>query len=359
MAFKLFKKTSSKSDKSFKLRIKEVVPIARDAVNLIFEKPERPFEYQPGQFLTIIDKVNGEKIRRAYSLCSNPFEDQHPAVTVKRVVDGRMSNHINDSYQSGQEVEIVEPMGMFTTEFNSTAKRKLVFLGGGSGITPLYSMIRSTLLKEPESEVTLIYGNRSEEFIIFKDQLKKLSDQHAGRFDLVHILEEDSSGLAEIKGRPSAGMLQDLIQSRNLDSAEFFICGPKPMMDVVTDALKNMEVLDERIKMESFEAGVTSKAEDLSEETDGDVHVVIILDGDEHEITMPKNRTILESALDEGLDMPYSCQSGLCTACRGFCHDGEISSEQAEGLSDEELAEGYRLLCVGKPLTSNIKVEVG
>lgn len=359
MAFSLFKKKQKTDDRYQKLRIREVIPIAKEAVNLVFEKPEQSFDYSSGQFLTIIDTVGGEKIRRAYSLCSNPFEDEFPAVTVKRVENGRMSNHINDNYRAGMEVEIMEPMGIFTTEYEETRSRKVVFIGGGSGITPLYSILRSVLLKESGSQVTLIYANRSEEHIIFKDELLALTRAYGDRFRLIHILENDESDLAFEEGRLSGDIMKDVVGSNDLMDAEFYICGPEPMMDIAKTGLESIGITQDKIRIESFEAGITSPKELVSEDQNEASNVIIILDGEEHMVPVSKGASILETALDAGLDMPYSCQSGLCTACRGKCLEGDITTEDAEGLSQDELNDGYRLLCIGKPLSDNIKVEVG
>jgi ring-1,2-phenylacetyl-CoA epoxidase subunit PaaE len=363
MAFGFFKKKQKDTtdNRYTTLKIREVVPIAKEAVNLIFEKPEEDFNYQPGQFITLIDEVNGEKIRRAYSLCTSPFLDEYPAVTVKRVPNGRMSNHINSTYKAGQEVEVMKPMGMFTTTFDAQATRKAVFFGGGSGITPLMSLMRTILAKEPNSNVTLIYGNRSEEYIIFKDLLNELMSQYSGRFQVIHILEEDPNGLAAIKGRPSPGIISDLISSREHVGGEYYICGPQPMMDVTMEGLKLAGVNESSIRMESFEAGKTSPKEiiDTPTASSGVSEVTILLDGEEYVVPVKRSNAILEIAMDQGLDMPYSCQSGLCTACRGKCTEGDISIDDAEGLSQAELDEGYRLLCIGKPLTEKVRVEIG
>jgi ring-1,2-phenylacetyl-CoA epoxidase subunit PaaE len=361
MAFGLFKKKKKEvnDERYTTLVIKEVVPIAKDAVNLVFEKPASKFEYQPGQFITIIDEVNGQKIRRAYSLCSTPFLDEFPAVTVKRVADGRMSNHINDHFKAEQSVTVMEPMGIFTTTFEASNARKLVFIGGGSGITPLISLLRSVLYKEPNSQVALIYGNRKEEFIIFKNELTELERANQGRFKLIHVLEEDPNGFASIKGRPSPGIINDILTSNDLLGAEYFLCGPQPMMDATVEGLKLAGVSEKSIRMESFEAGKTSPKLDTDQSGASESQVTVVLDGDEYEVTVKMDQSILEKGLAEGLDMPYSCQSGLCTACRGKCLEGDISTDDAEGLSQDELNEGYRLLCVGKPLTPVVKVEIG
>ena len=356
MALRLFKKKKGeKDDRHQILTVKEVVPLAKDAVNLVFEKPEN-FNYAPGQFITIIRDVNGKKIRRAYSLCTTPFEDELPAVTVKRVPDGAMSNFLNAHISPGDQLEIMEPMGMFTVLYDAETSRNAVFFGGGSGITPLISIIRSVLLKEPNSSLTLVYGNRSIDYVIFKDLISELEQKYNGRFKAIHILEE---GEAEYEGRPSPEMIGKICRSVSCnDQTEFYICGPQPMMDITHEGLKTAGYQDEKIRMESFEAGKTSPLEIIDQENSSKSEVTILLEGEEYSITVAKNASILDTALDGDLDMPYSCQSGLCTACRAKCVAGKVSIDEAEGLSQEELDEGYVLTCVGKPLTDRVKVEI-
>lgn len=356
MAFSLFKKKKDKKDSRYQsLVVKEVVNVAKDAVNVVFEKPEK-FEYVPGQFITIIQEVEGKKIRRAYSLCTTPYEDENPAVTVKRVEGGAMSNYINDKVKAGDVLETMEPMGLFTTNFDPSNKRQSVFFGGGSGITPLMSILRSMLLKEPESEVALVYGNRSSEFVIFKELLEELSSTYKDRFRLIQILEE---GDADYNGRPTQEMIKEICTSLSCnESSEFYICGPQPMMDIVSEGLGAAGYREDKIMMESFEAGKTSPKE-IIDENATESEVTILLDGEEYSITVSKNASILDTALNNEMDMPYSCQSGLCTACRGKCLEGKISIDEAEGLSQDELDEGYVLTCVGKPLTDRVKVEMG
>lgn len=358
MAFGLFKKKKKTDDRYQMMTVKEVVNVATDAVNLVFEKPSG-FNYQPGQFITIIDEVKGKKIRRAYSLCTTPFDDDHPAVTVKRVPDGAMSNHLNENIKAGDQLEIMEPMGMFTTSYNDSKSRHAVFFGGGSGITPLISIIRSILIKEPKSNCVLVYGNRSDEFIIFKDLIDSLEKKYVNRFKAIHILEE---GEADFVGRPTEEMINEICEANNCnDKTEFYICGPQPMMDIVSSGLKIAKYPEANIKMESFDASKEDEPAKKSKKNkdEGESEVTILLDGEEYSITVNKNASILDTALDNDLDMPYSCQSGLCTACRGKCIEGQISIDEAEGLSQDELDNGYVLTCVGKPLSDRIKVEIG
>ncbi len=363
MAFGLFKrkkKEQAKDSRYLTLTVKEVIAIAQDAVNLIFEKPSSNFDYSPGQFITLIMTIDGKKIRRAYSLCTTPFEDEFPAVTVKRVPDGAMSNYINEHVKAGDQIEVMEPMGLFTTEYNDSNRREAIFFGGGSGITPLISIARSILIKEPESKLLMVYGNRSKEFIAFYDKLNELVETSDGRFRLVHMLENDDSGIATYTGRPTTEIIRDIIEKSNFDQPECYICGPQPMMDIVDQGLQEAGIKEDQIRMESFEAGKTSP--DLTEEGTagtGTSEVTILMDGEEYVISVPSDQSILDAGLDNDLDMPYSCQSGLCTACRGKCLEGEISLDDAEGLSQDEIDEGYRLLCIGKPTTDKVTVEVG
>ncbi len=357
MAFSLFKKKKEEKDDRYQLlTVKEVVPIAKNAVNLVFEKPAS-FDYQPGQFITIIKKINDEKLRRAYSLCTTPFEDTYPAVTVKRIEDGRMSTFLTEEVKAGDQLEIMNPMGIFTLSYHSENKRNAIFWGGGSGITPLISIIRSLLIKELASRVTLIYCNQSEEFIIFKTLLAELEKKYDGRFRVIHILEH---GEAHHIGKPTASLVQQLCEELKVDdSVEYYTCGPQPMMDVVKEGLATYGVKLDKVKMESFEAGKTSPAEIFDSSKKKKSEITIILDGEEHTFTAKKNIPVLEIALAHNLDMPYSCRSGLCTACRGKCLEGAISIDQAEGLSPKELEEGYVLTCVGIPITNHVKIKIG
>jgi ring-1,2-phenylacetyl-CoA epoxidase subunit PaaE len=357
MAFGLFKKKKKTDDRYQLMTIKEVVHVAKDAVNLVFEKPEK-FDYQPGQFITIIKEVNGKKIRRAYSLCTTPFEDEFPAVTVKRVPNGAMSNYLNEKVTAGDQLEIMEPMGMFTTKYDKDHSRKAVFFGGGSGITPLISIIRSILLKEPNSSAVLVYGNRSEEYVIFKKLIASLEVKYGERFKAVHILEE---GDADFNGRPTKEMIGEISKMHSCtNETEFYICGPQPMMDIVSAGLLVAGFHENMITMESFDAPKEEKPSKGKKNKDvGESEVTILLDGEEYSITVKKNASILDTALDNDLDMPYSCQSGLCTACRGKCLEGQVSIDEAEGLSQEELDEGYVLTCIGKPISDRIIIEIG
>ena len=369
MAFGFFKKKkkeeASADSRFLQLKISEVVQETAEAVSLVFEQPATGnLEYKPGQFITIIQTVDGKKIRRAYSLCSSPFLNEKPAVTVKRVEGGAMSNYLNSQVSAGDVMEIMEPMGSFTPAIDASNKRQIFLIGGGSGITPLMSIAKSILSEEQESKVSLIYANKDEASIIFNETIKSLSAKYAERFSVVDFLENPPAEWSGQTGLLDAGKLTSVINRLKDDSysdISYYTCGPGPMMDIVMDTLNNMGVADDQKHKESFVAGTTSPKDIIVEEESADQsrEVTVVLDGEEHKFVVQPKKTILETGLDQNIDMPYSCQSGLCTACRGKCISGKISMDEDDGLSDEERADGYVLLCVGHPLTDNVVVEIG
>lgn len=369
MVFGLFKKKNKESKKSsgqryFNLTVKEVVKVTSDAVNIVFDNPGGDFHYEPGQFITLILTIDGKKIRRAYSLCTTPGVDEFPAVTVKRVEGGLMSNYVNDKVNAGDTIEVMEPMGMFTAEYNRESERHIVLLGGGSGITPLISVMKGIISREPKSRVSLVYANRNEESIIFKNELDKIQSENSDRIQIIHSLDGPSdswdghSGL--LNNDKLKTILGELPQGDN-ENTIYYTCGPEPLMDIVFSTLNEMGVPDERRNRESFVAGTTSPGEIIdADDVSGDPkEVKLILDGQEYAFQVPPGKPILEAALESDIDMPYSCQSGLCTACRGKCLSGKVTTEDADGLSQDELDEGYVLTCIGKPLTDDVVVEIG
>lgn len=376
MAFSFFKKSdkSAKPEetrngpKYFDLKVKRIVPETRDAISIVFEQPQdKPLHYKPGQFLTLIVPVNGKEVRRAYSLCSSPFIDQDLAVTVKRVEGGLMSNWLADHLKPGSQVKVMEAMGQFTTEYSKDRKRHLVMFAGGSGITPLMSIIKSILAQEPDSIVSLIYCNRDIDSIIFKDALEEMQTQDEGRLHVIHILDNAPMNWQGYSGLLSHDMLTKLFErvpDWGIDNTTYLMCGPEGMMKNVESLLTMRHIPKEKIFKESFVQGIIDKdqkkeevvveAEGLKERT-----VTIRYDGQEYKVLVPPDKGILESALDQGIDLPYSCQSGLCTACRGKALSGKVKLDEEEGLSQSERAEGYVLTCVGHPLTDDVVIEIG
>ncbi len=371
MAFGLFKKKKEVSSEAPKksgyinLKIKEVVNEIDDAISIHFEQPASgDIQYQSGQFFTVIADINGKEQRRAYSLCSSPFVDANPAVTVKRVEGGLMSNYLNDNAKAGQELRLMEPIGNFTTSFDAGIKRHIVLFGGGSGITPLISIAKSALNQEPDSKVSLIYANRNADSIIFKASLEQMVAESNGRFSLVHVLENAPEGMECHTGWLTEQIIKDSLDKLPQEAAastEYFMCGPGPMMDIVEASLANLGIDKAQVHKESFTSSLDNKEETAGEASDEIVarEVTIIYDDEEYKYTVEPGETILEKGLDEDIDLPFSCQSGLCTACRGKCTSGKVKMDEDEGLSEAEIEEGYVLPCVGHPLTDDVVIEIG
>jgi len=368
MAFSFFKKSEKKEPvhsgpKYYDLKVKDVINETKDAISIVFEQPSEKIAYKAGQFLTFIIAINGKEIRRSYSLCTSPFTDADLAVTVKRVDNGLMSNWLNDHLKVGATIRIMEPMGQFTTEYAKTNKRHLVMFAGGSGITPMMSIIKSTLSQEPESVISLIYCNRDIDSIIFKNELDKLQVADEGRLQVIYILDNAPMNWQGFSGLLSHDMLTKLLEripDWGIGKTTYLMCGPEGMMKNVEALLAQRSIPKDKIFKESFVQGIIDK--DQKKEPVGDAktrEVTIRYDGQEYKVPVPPNKPILETALDAGIDLPYSCQSGLCTACRSKCLSGKIKMDEEEGLSQSERAEGYVLICVGHPLTDDVVIEVG
>lgn len=370
--FGLFKKSEKKEElhsgpKYHELKVKNIIQETKDAISIAFEHPaEGKINYKSGQFLTLIVPVQGKEVRRAYSLCSSPFTDSELVVTVKRVDNGLMSNWLPDHLKVGDKIRIMEPMGQFTTEFAKTNKRHLVLYAGGSGITPMMSIIKSALTQEPDSILSLVYCNRNIDSIIFKEELTRLETKHEGRLQLIHILDEAPMNWQGYSGLLNHDMMVKLferIPDWGIDKTTYLMCGPEGMMKNVEAILHEHKIPKEKIFKESFVQGTIDK--DKKEEpgartADNKAHEVTIrYDGQEYKVMVPPNQTILETALDAGIDLPYSCQSGLCTACRGKALSGKVKLDEEEGLSQSEKNEGYVLTCVGHPLTDDVVIEIG
>ncbi len=367
MAFSFFKKNKEEKkiapagQRYYNLEVKDVINESKDAISIVFQQPEEKISYKSGQFLTLIVPIDGKEVRRAYSLCSSPFTDEDLVVTVKRVENGLMSNWLPDNLKVGDELKIMEPMGVFTTEYNPQNKRHLVMFAGGSGITPMMSIIKSTLTQEPESIISLIYANRNIESIIFKDALDKLATDYEGRLHLIHILDDAPMNWQGHSGLLNHDMLVKIFERiPQWEQTTYLMCGPEGMMKNVENLLAEQNIDKGRIFKESFVAGTIDKeTEKKDDEEVSEREVTVIYDGEEHKFVVEPDTTILETALDLGIDLPYSCQSGLCTACRGKCISGKVKLDEEEGLSEAELEEGYVLTCVGHPLTDDVVIEIG
>jgi ring-1,2-phenylacetyl-CoA epoxidase subunit PaaE len=372
MAFSFFKKQESKKEEVSSgphyhdLRVKKIVNETKDAISIWFDHPTgKKISYKSGQFLTLIVPIQGKEVRRAYSLCTSPFTEEDLAVAVKRVDNGLMSNWLPDNLKEGQLVKVMEPMGQFTTEYKKEQKRHIIMFAGGSGITPMMSIIKSILTQEPESICSLIYCNRDIDSIIFKDQFDTMQATYEGRLHVIHILDNAPMNWQGYSGLLNHDMLSKLFERMpdwGIEKSTYLMCGPEGMMKNVDTLLAARNIPKEKIFKESFVQGTIDKDSKKESSTSTEAkarEVTIRYDGQEFKIMVEPSKTILETALDQGIDLPYSCQSGLCTACRGKALSGKVKLDEEEGLSQSERAEGYVLTCVGHPLTDDVVIEIG
>lgn len=336
------------------LQVEQVVQETADAVSLQFtlnaDQVER-FRYRPGQFLTLRLPWQGEHLLRCYSMSSAPTVDSSLRVTVKRVVEGRGSNWICDHVRAGDCIEVMQPAGVFTPD---SLDGEFLLFAGGSGITPVFSILRSVLLRG-RGQVRLIYANRDEASIIFREALKELGEQYADRFDVVHLLDS-------VQGRPNVSLLRRL--ARGMESSRAFICGPGPFMDAAEAALQELKLPSERIHVERFISlpSEESRDQDLREALTAaaevsEAQVVIELDGKQYELQCQGDETILDAAERAGIELPYSCQAGMCASCMCEVTEGEVKLLHNDVLDERDLSKGLTLTCQAVPKTASVRLK--
>ena len=347
------------------LRVAEIVPETSEANSIRFEIPPElrdKFAFRAGQHLTLRATIDGEEVRRNYSLCTAPDENDW-MVTVKRIAGGVFSNWVGDQLKAGDIVDVMPPHGSFTTEFAPSQKRRIVGIAGGSGITPVMSLLRTTLKEEPHSEFTLLYGNRDSNSIIFLEELANLKDRYLGRLSLHHFLAEEEGDIDLFNGMLDRARCDEAILSLVGDPAEvdaWFICGPGPMMDAAEGALLDRNIPKERIHIERFTAdrppeAVSREMAELQTKAEG-VTVSVTLDGRTRRVPFTAGN-ILDSARAAGLPAPFACKAGVCATCRARVTGGQVEMAARYGLTDEEVADGYVLTCQSVPLGDGVAVD--
>jgi ring-1,2-phenylacetyl-CoA epoxidase subunit PaaE len=342
------------------LVVKEVIKETKDAVSIVFEIPsdqKQDFKYKAGQYLTIKADINGESVRRSYSLSSSPTIDSFLKVTSKKVENGKMSHYLYDHVNVGDTMEVMLPDGNFVLETDAIRGNRYVLFAAGSGITPIISILKTALEDEPRSTVHLVYGNRKIEDIIFYDELEALSTKYSGRLSIQYIISQGAIDGGRNNTRITPEIVSAIVAEEQQQTAAkmYFICGPEGMIEVTNEALKSTGIDSNSIHIEHF----TNSAVDEGKETvyEGDVNEVIaILDGVEHKLILQKGETILEAADRHGIDPPYSCQSGVCTTCKALVTRGETEMGESFGLDDEEIAEGFILTCCTRPKSAGVIV---
>jgi ring-1,2-phenylacetyl-CoA epoxidase subunit PaaE len=345
------------------LKVKDIRRETSDAVSVAFEVPpqQQPeYQFKQGQYITLKMIIGGEEVRRSYSLCSSPFSEKELRVAIKEVAGGKVSTYINRELKVGDKMEVMTPMGNFHTVLSGSKAKHYVLFAGGSGITPMMSIMKSVLYVEKQSRVTLIYANRHEESTIFKKEIESVASSNPN-LTVVYVFENPIGTMPEIqKGIITIPRAQALLEHyKCLKADEFFICGPGPMMDNVKATLEGLKIPKEKVHIEYFTTVLeaVNKA-DPGTGTQVNAKVKVIQYGVETEFELETGSiSILEAAIEAGVDAPFSCKGAVCCTCRAKVLEGKVKMDANFALTEAEVEEGFILTCQSHPVTENVVVD--
>lgn len=354
------------ADTFIPLTVKDVERQTAEAISILFDVPEEAqpqFRFSAGQHLTLRAMIEGEEVRRNYSLCVAPHEGEL-RVAIKEISGGAFSTWANASVRPGDTIEVMPPHGSFTWNFDPSREASYVGFAGGSGITPILSLLKTTLREEPNSRFTLLYGNRTSADIIFLEDIAAMKDRFMGRLQVFHFLEDELEDIELFNGRLDSDKLAEvftgLLDPSSVTAA--FICGPGPMMDAVEAGLQSAGLKDDQILLERFTAGRPSAAQaakdiELTQKAKG-LEMQLRLDGRTRKLVFDGTQSnILDTARAQGLPAPYACKAGVCATCRAKLTSGEVTMKATYGLSKEEIAAGYVLTCQSIPITDDVVLD--
>ncbi|MDF3349993.1 2Fe-2S iron-sulfur cluster binding domain-containing protein [Sulfitobacter sp. KE34] len=344
------------------LTVTDIHHTIRDAVVLTL-KPEDPeaFAFTQGQYLTFKQDFDGTELRRNYSICAG-LDDGELKVGIKRVDGGAFSTYANTELKVGDVLHAMPPQGKFYTPIEPEVAKNYLGFAGGSGITPVLSILKTVLIREPQSTFTLVYANRAVNTIMFREELEDLKNRYMGRLTVIHILESGQD-MELFEGRVDQdkcdALFKHWIQIDNIDTS--FICGPEPMMLAIAEALKTNGLTDEQIKFELFsesQQGRLAKQE-MAKRSEGQkgTEITVIIDGARRSFTMQKGQSVLEAALENGQEAPFSCKAGVCSTCMGKVLEGEVEMISNHALEDYEVERGYVLTCQSYPLSDTLVID--
>ncbi|WP_166361679.1 1,2-phenylacetyl-CoA epoxidase subunit PaaE [Pseudomonas akapageensis] len=348
------------------LTVKQVRPETRDAVSIVFDIPadlQESFHFTQGQHLVMRTELDGEEVRRSYSICTG-VNDGELRVAVKRVAGGRFSAYANDVLKAGHVLEVMPPSGHFSVPLDPARHGQYLAVAAGSGITPILSIIKTTLETEPHSRVTLLYGNRSSSGALFREQLEDLKNRYLQRLNLIFVFSREQQDVDLYNGRIDAGKCDQLfsrwLDVKALDAA--FICGPQEMTETVRDALKGKGMPAERIHFELFAAAGSEtrrQAREAARQVDSAVsQITVISDGRALAFDLPRNTvSVLDAGNAIGAELPYSCKAGVCSTCKCKVIEGEVEMDSNHALEDYEVAAGYVLSCQTFPVSQKVVLD--
>ncbi|MBL7722716.1 MAG: phenylacetate-CoA oxygenase/reductase subunit PaaK [Chitinophagaceae bacterium] len=350
-----------------RLTVKDIKKETPECVSVLFDVPaelKKDFQFNQGQSLTMRATINGEEVRRTYSICSSPLENQLK-VAIKKVEGGLFSGFANEHLKKGDILDVMQPVGKFYTVLNPVQKKNYLAFAAGSGITPVLSLIKTTLGTEPGSNFTLVYSNKNRGSIIFFEELEGLKNKYMERFNLIHVLSREKTDTAVNFGRINTEKLNDLdklVEYAGTD--EFFICGPEEMIFCIKDFLETKGIDKKKIHFELF-TSAGAKAQSTMHKVQGtdaqgpQSNITVKVDGRSFVFNLSLNSetTILDAALKQGADLPFACKGGMCCTCKAKLLEGEVMMDVHWGLEEEEVEKGYILTCQSHPKTEKVVVD--
>lgn len=345
----------------YPLKISKLIKETDDCVSLEFDVPEdskKVFGYKQGQHVTLKKIIDGEDVRRSYSICTSPKENRLK-VAIKKVDGGAFSTFANEKLQAGEELEVMPPSGSFNTELKPNQAKNYVGFAGGSGITPIISILKSVMDTEPQSSFTLVYANRGSDSIVFKEEIEGLKNKYMERLNVFHVFSDEHTEFPLFEGfvdkEKVTAFSKNLIDLDNTD--EFFICGPEPMMLEIQAALLDLKVDKSKVHIELFTSpvgklGATGKKPKTYEKVK--CKITVTLDGKNKEYNYNSNDSILDTVSKQGADLPYACKGGVCCTCKAKLIEGEVDMAVNYALEPDELKNGYILTCQAHPKTDKV-----
>lgn len=342
------------------LSVKELHRETDKSVTISFQVPadlKSVYEFQAGQYITLKTNLNGQEVRRDYSLCSSP-KSSELKVAVKEVQDGTFSAYANNDLKAGDTLEVAPPKGRFVFTPNDKQTKNIALFAAGSGITPVLSIVKCALEEEIHSKVILVYGNKTTQDTMFLQELLDLQHTYKERFTIQFVFSQADETDA-IFGRIEKSTVNYVMKNKhkNIEVDAFYLCGPEAMIHAVKDVLTEHDIPKERVHFELFKAAKPAENTTSGVIPDGKTQITVVVDDEETTFEMSQKQTVLEAALDEDLDAPYSCQGGICSSCLARITEGEATMRQNNILTDSEVAEGLILTCQAHPTTPTLKVD--